>query len=255
MIYPDGDARKLWTWSGDERLTDATPRGTKADFIADQLRQGIATGVIPPGELIEQRDIAERFGMSPTPVREALNQLAAEGLLVRAPNRTLRVVHITQEGVAELREVYLMRTALERLATELAHEHISRASVAEIQRINDAMADAAALGDLQGVRTLNYSFHMRIYQSAQSPRLLESIQRLWLLLPWETLWLQGDLDGPLTEHRAIIEALSTGTAADAAELVVHHIERAYTLLVDSVEAGQLDAISAPVTAKKRRRVN
>lgn len=225
-------------------MTETSPRATKADFIAEQLRQGIATGSIPPGEAIDQREIAERFGMSPTPVREALNQLAAEGLLVRAPNRTLRVVHITQKGVAELREVYLMRMALERLATELAHEHISRANVAELERINDAMADAAACGDLEGVRTLNYSFHMRIYQSAHSPRLLETIQRLWILLPWETLWLQGALDEPLSEHRQIIAALSNGTSDEAAALVVKHIERAYELLVDLVEAGQLASLPA-----------
>ena len=239
-------------------MSDPAPRETKADFIAEQLRQGIATGSISPGELIDQRDIAERFGMSPTPVREALNQLAAEGLLVRAPNRSLRVVHITQQGVAELREVYLMRIALERLATELAHEQISRATIAELERINDAMAEAAQCGDLQGVRTLNYSFHMRIYQSAQSPRLAEAIQRLWILLPWETLWLQGALDQPLAEHRQIIAALSTGSAEEAAKLVVDHIERAYTLLVDMVEAGQLDPAvgEQPATARaKRRRMN
>lgn len=227
-------------------MTKQVPRATKVDFIVEQLRNGIATGTFSPGELIEQREIAARFGMSPTPVREALNHLAAEGLLVRAPNRTLRVVHLTQQGVAEIREVYLMRIALERLATELAHEQISRADVADLERINDAMADMAACRDFESVRTLNYSFHMRIYQSAQSPRLVEAIERLWMLLPWETLWLERELDAPLREHKDIVAALASGTVSEAAELLVRHIERAYELLVNLVEKDQSKATKRPI---------
>src|SRR6059036_3974410 len=94
-----------------------TLTSTKADDIARLLEDEIVAGVIPPGTVLRQEQLSERFDVSRTPVREALRRLAALGLVSFVPNRGVRVRTLSRE---ELREAFLVRAELEGLATELA---------------------------------------------------------------------------------------------------------------------------------------
>src|SRR5438876_6946511 len=95
----------------------ATTVGTKADDLALALEEAIVSGRIAPGSVLRQEQLSERFGVSRTPIREALRRLAALGLVSFVPNRGVRVRTLSRD---ELREAFLVRAELESLATELA---------------------------------------------------------------------------------------------------------------------------------------
>jgi DNA-binding GntR family transcriptional regulator len=212
---------------------------TKSDLVAQKLREDIASGAIPRGDRLDQRDLAARFGMSPTPVREALMALAAEGVLVHRPNQGVTVADLASQSVEEFEEIYLMREALERVATERAHQHVSRAELSELARINDAFRDAMEADALAEAQLLNYSFHTRIYEQAGMPRVFRTIETLWTLFPWDTLWVmkvgEGEPDS-IGHHERILESLRSGTAEDAGAAMVRHIKAGFEALRAGVAA-------------------
>lgn len=213
------------------------PPETKADLVAQALREDIAAGVIPRGDRLDQRDLAARFGISPTPVREALMALAAEGILVHERNQGVTVADITSHSLEEFEEIFQMRQALERLATERAHDNFSRAQLTELARVQEAFREAVAAGELQRAQVLNYSFHMRIYERAEAPRMFRTIETLWTLFPWDTLWsLRAGEAEPRSvgSHDEIVEALRTGGAGDAGRLMSEHIRSGHDVLRDEV---------------------
>jgi DNA-binding GntR family transcriptional regulator len=209
---------------------------SKVELVAEALRQEIASGTLPPGARLDQRGVAARFGLSATPVREALNQLAAEGILVHTPHQGMRVTDVSSHSAEEFEEIYLLRETLERLATTLAHEHVTRAQLRDLEKLHAAFVDAWERRDASGYRALNYSFHMRVYQVAAGPRTLKMIQTLWTLFPWDTLELvvAGDDDpahmASVGEHERVLEALRSGTAEEAGDAMAEHIRHGRELL-------------------------
>lgn len=211
-------------------------KSTKAETIRRQLRSEILSGDIAPGNRLDQRELAKRFAMSPTPVREALRQLQSEGILVYSANQGVTVAEVTADNVADLREIYLMRRSLEPLAVRLAHDLVSRVQLEEIKRIHGSFQTAHEIGDREATRALNYTFHMEIYKIADAPRLLRFIEVLWGQFPWETLWLhQKDQEGSIEDHAAILEALISGSDTEAAESMAHHIRKGYDVLYSYVQ--------------------
>lgn len=180
--------------------------------------------------------MAARYGTSPTPVREALAQLAAEGIVVHTPNVGVTVADISAGSLEKFREVYMMREALEGLATELAHANVSRAQLADLRRLHAAFESAVEAGDTQGQRTLNYSFHMRIYRLADAPRMQRIIEQLWTLYPWDTLWIGPDRQHSIREHAAVLEGLTNGTAEEARAAMGAHIRHGYETLATYLAA-------------------
>ncbi|MHB8718145.1 MAG: GntR family transcriptional regulator [Candidatus Dormibacteria bacterium] len=221
---------------------------SKTQQIAEFLRRDIAAGTFPAGVRLEQRDMATRYGTSPTPVREALALLAAEGLVVHTPNVGVTVADVKGGSVEEIREVYRMRAALEGLAAEMAHAHLSRTQIADLRRIHAAFCDAVQARDANAQRTLNHSFHMRIYMSAHADRLLRVIEPLWMLYPWETLWLDPDRLHSMHDHAAILEALASGTADEARVSMATHIENGYRILVAFLDRAGSGASGDPAEA-------
>jgi DNA-binding GntR family transcriptional regulator len=212
---------------------------TKADHVVRKLREDIAAGIILRGDRLDQRDLAARFGVSPTPVREALAALAAEGILVHRPNHGITVADVTSRSLDELDEIYVMRQALEQLATQRSHEHLSRADLAELGRINDAFTEAMAADALSDAQLLNYSLHMRIYERARAPRMCRMIETLWTLFPWDALWVMRIGEGKpssVGHHERILRALAGGTADQAGEAMASHIRAGHEALVAGLAA-------------------
>src|SRR5512139_1932121 len=110
----------------------ATVLSTKADDIARVLEDEIVGGLIPPGTVLRQEQLSERFEVSRTPVREALRRLAALGLVSFEPNRGVRVRSISRD---ELREAYLVRAELEALATQVATTRLQPGDLAELDEV------------------------------------------------------------------------------------------------------------------------
>src|SRR4051794_23016002 len=118
---------------------DALALPTRAGIVADQLRQMIKSGELPPGTHLRQAEFAERFGVSTTPVREAFVTLAREGLLRQDAHRG---VVVFDASVEELAEVYEIRAVLEPLAAQIATKQLSDEDLDELARIIDEMRHA-----------------------------------------------------------------------------------------------------------------
>src|SRR3954452_6231942 len=112
--------------------------GTKADELALELEQAIVRGELAPGQVLRQEELSERYGVSRTPVREALRRRAALGLVSFEPNRGVRVRTLSRD---ELREAFLVRAELESLATELAVPHFGAAERDELADAHDRYVD------------------------------------------------------------------------------------------------------------------
>jgi DNA-binding GntR family transcriptional regulator len=144
------------------------------DVVYRQLRRDLARGVYKPGP-IRIRPLAERFGVSATPVREALRRLEAEGLVTLRKNQI--VVNSLSES--ELREVFAIRSELETFALRKGAETIrnDHELLADLDRLVDLMDEHEH--DLEEWRAANQEFHMRIYHTAGMPRLSSMIDSLW----------------------------------------------------------------------------
>src|SRR5215212_12069513 len=112
---------------------------TKADEIAYALEEEIVSGQIEPGSILRQESLSEQYGVSRTPIREALRRLAALGLVQFVPNRGVRVRTLSRE---ELREAFLVRAELESLATELAAPKMTDADLAELEEAEARFSEA-----------------------------------------------------------------------------------------------------------------
>jgi DNA-binding GntR family transcriptional regulator len=190
---------------------------SKGDIVTDALRDMIVSGELAPGTLLRQREIAQQFNVSPTPVREALRRLESEGLVSYDVHRGSRVATL---DLAEQEENLRVLAALEPLASSLAAEKITDAELDEIRVLERRIAECAA--DDPGLKELNRAFHFRIYECARSPLLLSLMRLLWRAFP------RGPQDWrPHTEsvdqHAQLVAALAARDSARAAEITEEHV--------------------------------
>lgn len=187
--------------------------------ISRELADRIVTGQIEAGARLRQDRIAEEFGTSHVPVREAFRRLESQGLVESEPRRGVRVAGFTQD---EIREVAEMRAVLEALALRKAAPHLT-------DSILDAAEEATSAGDrardVQSWEEANRAFHRLILEPCGMPRLLHAIDDLhtasarFLFSGWRAEW-----DTPTDrDHRAILSALRTGDADGAASLLARHV--------------------------------
>jgi DNA-binding GntR family transcriptional regulator len=195
---------------------------TRAAAVTNVLRDDIHTGRRPPGTRLRQASVAEEFGVSTTPVREAFVQLQREGLVRIEPHRGAIVRKPT---LREVEEVYEIRAKLESLATERAVERADDQLIAALTKILDAIDAAKDSGEYLA---LNKEFHLQLYQQADRPQLVELIANLrdsssvYLNL-YLTDWPP---DSEINDqHRAILEAVQAGNGKRAADLMEAHLER------------------------------
>ena len=190
---------------------------SKSDVVCALLRELIISGEISPGHQLKQRDLAARFGVSPTPIREALRRLESEGLVVSDTHRGTTVA-MSQRSAAE--DNGMIRAALESLGVRLAARQVSDAEIAELRALNAVMADMAE--GHPGYAAANRAFHFKVYELARSPILLSLMRLLW----------QSILLGPMTarahreswlQHERLVDALAAGDGDQAAAIMHEHI--------------------------------
>jgi DNA-binding GntR family transcriptional regulator len=194
-------------------------------LIAERLRAAILANEFKPGDWLRQEQLAQQFGVSQTPVREALQDLVGEGVVERVPYRGIRVIEFT---LTDLRDLYACRAFMEGIAARYAAHHITRQEIAELRRIVDEMATAFARKKWNEYRELNRQFHQDIYTASRHPFLTRTLNQLWTAYP--TMML-SNFPGPIRErrtlntreHLAIIAALETRNATRAERLMRTHI--------------------------------
>jgi DNA-binding GntR family transcriptional regulator len=190
---------------------------SKTDMVAALIRELIITGELAAGVQLRQRDLAQRFHVSQTPVREAMRRLESEGLVVGDTHRGFTVVE-PDDGPVE--ENFQIRAALESLGASLAARKIDAQDLARLQTLNDRMR---AMGDDDpGYAGLNREFHFAVYSCAGSPLLLTLMRLLWASLQGGPRVLRSHAESA-RQHDAILGALRAGDAAAASALTYQHI--------------------------------
>jgi DNA-binding GntR family transcriptional regulator len=189
-----------------------------------RLQGAIRDGELAPGTRLREEDLAATLRMSRTPVREALRQLQAEGLLTQDAQRGMAVSRLDHQMMTEL---YLMRDVLEGTAARLAARH---ASEAEVAMLRDLMEAEAKLGrDPKALAGHNQRFHEALYLAAHNRYLLKTLNALrdaMALLGETTYAAPGRAKSALVEHRAMVEAISAGDASTAEAAARAHIQGA-----------------------------
>lgn len=193
------------------------PFVTKSEYVARRLREMVISGEMPPGTKVRQQQVAEQFNVSPTPVREAIRQLEAEGYFESAPHVSARVAYFDHDA---LDEVYQVRALLEgRLARE-AVRHMTPEVLERLRTLSAEFEDAVTRGDTVAERRTNYRFHSLVWQTAGQPVTLSLVESLWAKFP-QVLSRVPDRGARSThEHARLLEALEAGDGA-AAEAAVH----------------------------------
>lgn len=195
---------------------------TKKEQVIDLLRDTILSGELAPGDRLLQEQLAARFEVSSTPIREAIQQLIAEGVLSHSPYRGVQVAEVTMD---DMHEVYLIRSVTEELATRVAVPNLRIVDVQRLHQYQEGIRTSVAQGDIQTLRKLNYEFHWLIYNTANMPYLAQIIRSLWLKSPWDTLHvLPTRPQEAIEEHERILAAIDAGDTQLAGTRMREHIE-------------------------------
>ena len=188
------------------------------------ILDAIDRGVYGPGDRLVESELAERFGVSRTPVREALKRLETQALLVR-DGRSLIVASLGHDEMAQL---YAVRTELEALAARLAARHAAPEEV----RVLRAMAeeDAGLLGDAAALARANRRFHGQIHLASHNRylvRQLDLVRRSMALMATTSLAAPGRGAMALAEHGAIVDAIAARDEAGADAALRAHLSNAF----------------------------
>ncbi|NHN84523.1 FCD domain-containing protein [Acetobacter musti] len=201
----------------------AIPRLNLHDTVTTALRGMILDGVLVPGQKISEKKLCEQFGISRTPLREALKVLASEGLIELLPRRGAVVAQITE---ADIRDLFPIMGALEGLAGELACARMTERDLEHLQELHDQMMRSYQRRDEQRYLRQNRKMHEAIFEVARNPALTEMYQQVltrihacrFIVKKREEEWAVA-----VAEHEVIMEALRARDSGRAAQLMREHI--------------------------------
>ncbi|AEM40353.1 GntR family transcriptional regulator [Ketogulonicigenium vulgare] len=200
-----------------------------------QILEAIDSGIYRPGDRLVENELAERFGMSRTPIREALQRLETQALLSR-DGRSLIVASLDHNQLSEL---YVVRSTLEGLAARLAARH---ATPEEVRVLREMLEDDLLLtGDPAALARTNRRFHRQIHLASHNRFLvqqLDLVHRSMALLASSSLEVEGRSQAAMDEHAAVVVAIEAGDGETAEAALREHISRAYRtrLKVDALKA-------------------
>ena len=209
---------------------DSSPQGNAAYA---RLLSDLREGRLSPGERLRETELAERLGVSRTPVREAIRQLEADGIVAHIPRQGASIRRL---DYAEVMELYEMRAVLEGTAARLAAR---AASDIEIEELCDMNRQLGTLGNVPEAFTLNRQFHSALLEAARNrflARSIQALQKALLILGPTTLTQSDRSEKAVEEHADILDAIKgrDGTRAEAAMRA--HIEAAQRVRVRALRA-------------------
>lgn len=206
---------------------------TKTALAVQALRGAILRGDIAPDTHLTVGRIAQMLGMSPTPVREAIRTLQAEGLLRHEPHHSVSVNRYSPQDIHDL---YQMRADLESQATCIAATRLDNATLDRLATLNERMRALAVAGDIDALNRLNGEWHLLIYDAADNRILLDVVQHLWKKFVWDINWiLPGRSLRSVEEHDAVLEALRAHDAEEAVRRMREHLQYGEDYAVAYVE--------------------
>ncbi len=188
------------------------------------ILEAIDVGIYKPGDRLVESDLAERFGVSRTPIREALQRLETQSLLAR-DGRSLIVSSLDHNQMAEL---YVVRTELEGLAARLAARHATREEVRVLQDMVDR--DRKLVDDPSALARSNRRFHKQIHLASHNRYLvqqLDLVHRSMALMATTSIAVEGRGSDTLVEHQAIVDAIKGRDEDGAYNALRDHISQAF----------------------------
>jgi DNA-binding GntR family transcriptional regulator len=210
-------------------LAFPTLRKSLSDEVLDQLRAAIIRGHLKPGQRLNETALATTFDVSRGPVREALTQLAREGLVSIHRHRGATVARLSRE---EIEEIYELRVALERLAMERAVRLATEEDLAAMESVIEALQQPAQDGEMHEVLDLDMKLHDLIYRAAQHSRLYACWSNLRsqihaFLFSRTTAANENYLKLVVSEHAALLEPIKARDKDRAVRLIEGHLRDAY----------------------------
>lgn len=192
--------------------------------IANSMKEEILSGKYPPGVRIRQEDIAEQFGASRSPVREALRILEAEGLINLVAHTGAWISHLS---LAECEEMYQLRERIEPLLLRLSIAHISESAIKELQSLSEKME---ATKDVEAFLKLDREFHLLSYSGAETVLVGDMVNRLWNTTQhyrraYSQMMAASSFKPAHYEHHLLLTAIKKGDAEDAERILFGHIRR------------------------------
>ncbi|HLG50672.1 MAG TPA: GntR family transcriptional regulator [Chloroflexota bacterium] len=207
------------------------------EFVAAALRKAIITGELGPGVHLQEPLLAQKFGVSRVPVREALAQLAHEGLVRSEPRRGTFVVGFTADDV---HEVYDMRRLLEGEAGRLAAQRATAQDIARLQQLVGEMERAVQIGHVERVAAPDIAFHRAIFEIAGRRRLLaawEPIAGIVSTLLTITNTSYPDMPRAVDGHRRIVRALSEHDPTAFEQELRQHLANGEQVMQQAIRRG------------------
>jgi DNA-binding GntR family transcriptional regulator len=213
-------------------------RASLHDELVARLRDMIVEGELAPGARVPERMLSERFGVSRTPLREALKVLASEGLIELLPYRGATVSRLT---LHDIEEMFPVMGALEALAGELACANVTEIELAEIRALHYAMMLSYRRGDLSSYFRDNQAIHEKILEAARNPTLSalhRSLAGRIRRARYMANMSKARWDKAVAEHELILEALEAHDGARLAKLLKQHLANKCETVKDSLLAEQ-----------------
>ena len=195
----------------------------RADIIADELEELVFSGAFQDGDRLDEIKLAKQFDVSRTPIREALQRLVNSGLAAQLPRRG---VFVRQPGPVELMEMFETMAEIEAVCGRLAALRISDTALKDLEQANQRCQEAVAQNNADQYYRENARFHHIIYQHSGNAFLEHEVIRLHKRLkPYRRiqLRLRGRMAQSMAEHIAVVDALKSGDAGTAAQVLRAHV--------------------------------
>jgi DNA-binding GntR family transcriptional regulator len=204
-------------------LGDGVEHRQLKDSVYLKLRQEIVAAQLPPGYVLREAELAARFGVSKTPLREAFVRLEKDGFVQIAPYRSAVVAGYSRQ---DLREIYEVRELLEGHCAREASVHISAEDMAALTRVVQDSAAAFEAGDTEALTALIDEFDVLLYQQSKNSRItamLDNLRDHVTRIGRLTVAIPGRLGNSVQEHRAIYDAIAARDGERAETLLRQHI--------------------------------
>lgn len=211
------------------------------DVVFNTLRQAILKGELKPGERLMEIALAERLGVSRTPIREAMRKLELEGLVVMIPRRGAQVANITEKDLNDVLEV---RIALENMAIEKACKRMTEEGMDKLSMAAREFEKTMADGNLVHLAEADVAFHEIIYQASDNVRLIQVLNNLReQIYRYRVEYLKDEetRNFLVSEHEQITQAVRARNVKLAQEVSFQHVENQRKAIIKSIEAENVAA--------------
>lgn len=204
------------------------------DVVFNTLRQAILRGELKPGERLMEIQLANKLGVSRTPIREALRKLELEGLVNMVPRKGAEVADITEKS---LRDVLEVRKALEELSVQLACEKITEEEIEELKRVAERFKDTLNDQDVTKIAEADVAFHDVIYTATDNQKLILLLNNLReQMYRYRVEYLKKEEAYPqlVAEHEELIDNISKRNKEEATRIMCEHIDNQVATVINVI---------------------